>query len=131
MVVRITSLKPGLRILPLSSVHDAACIRVLKTSKGKVTCICQLFRGAVSRTREWNSELTSHAVTPAKPPAAINSAHVKPELNSASASSIKESWCLCLCVDVGGGGGGFKDLKKRQVASYLRIEVSVVPRASR
>lgn len=35
--------------------------------------------------------LTSHAVTPAIPPAAISSAHVKPELSSASASSINES----------------------------------------
>lgn len=118
MVVRITSLKPGRRTVPFPSVHDCACIRVLKTSNGNVTCAIspqpQSLHDARRRVRH-----TSHAVTPAIPPAAMSSAHVRPELSSASASSINESWCRCRWADGVGGGGGFIDLKNRHAASYL------------
>lgn len=121
IVVRITCLNVGLRRVPLVSVQDSACMRVLKTSKGNVTCAHQSTRG---ETSQLGCELTSHAVTPAMPPAAMSSAHVSPELSSASASSISESWCRCRLDGGGGGGGGLSDLKNRHAASYLTTALS-------
>lgn len=117
MVVLMTSLNVGLRSEPVASVHDCACIRVLNTSKGNVTWTISHY-ATDPHWRAIEGRHTSQAVTPAIPPAAMSSAHVSPELSSASASSIRESWCRCRWA-VGGGGGGLRDLKKRHAASYL------------
>lgn len=86
---------------PLDSSHEAACNRVLKTSNGNVACWTNTQSTAAilhdpcagrqgDNILQASSPLTTHAVTPARPPAVMSSGH--PRLpSSSSASSISDS----------------------------------------